>query len=94
MSGFFKDETARASKFRELLRDSDIDASATTIEGTKFTTDGDIQSLGFRLAIIEVKNEIGSKSTQPHAQGIWFYIHSTKSLVTRQACKDLINDHI
>jgi len=28
-----------------ILRDSDIRASATTIEGTKFTTDGDIQSL-------------------------------------------------
>jgi len=84
MSGFFEDEKARASKFREILRESDIDSSATTIEGTKFITDGDVQSLGFRLTIIEVKNEIGSKGAQPHAQGISYYIHSTKSLVTRR----------
>jgi hypothetical protein len=81
MSGFFKDESARASKFREILQDSGFDAFVTTIEGTKFKTDGDIQSLGFRRAIIEIKNEIGSGGAQPHAQGISYYIHSTKSSV-------------
>jgi hypothetical protein len=81
MSGFFKDESVRASKFREILQDSRFDAFATTIEGTKFKTDGDIQSLGFRCAIIEIKNEIGSGGAQPHAQGISYYIHSTKSSV-------------
>jgi hypothetical protein len=82
MSGFFKDEAGRASKFREILEDSGIDTSATKIEGTKFKTEGDIQSQGFRRTIIEVKNEIGSKGAQPHAQGISYYIHSTKSSVT------------
>lgn len=81
MSGFFKDELARASRFREILRESDIIASATVIEGTKYTTDGDIQLLGFRFAIIEVKNEISSGGPEPHAQGISYYIHSTKSSV-------------
>jgi len=84
MSGFFEDEKARASKFREILRDLGIHASATTIEGTKFITDGDVQLLGFRLAIIEVKNEIGSLGAQPHAQGISYYIHATKSSVAGQ----------
>ena len=51
------------------------------IEGTKYTTDGDIQLLGFHFAIIEVKNEISSKGPKPHAQGISYYIHSTKSSV-------------
>jgi len=82
MSGFFVDEAGRASKFREILQDSGIDTSATKIEGTKFKTDCDIQSQGFRHTIIEVKNEIGSKGAQPHAQGISYYIHSTKSSVT------------
>jgi len=81
MSGFFKDELAQASRFREILRESDIIASATVIEGTKYTTDGDIQLLGFHLAIIEVKNEISSGGPEPHAQGISYYIHSTKSSV-------------
>ena len=84
MSEFFEDEKARASKFREILRDLGIHASATTIEGTKFITDGDVQSLGFRLAITEVKNEIGSLGAQPHTQGISYYIHATKSSVAGQ----------
>jgi hypothetical protein len=82
MSRWLEDETARASMFREILRDSDIHASATTIEGTKYTTEGDIQSHSFRLAIIEAKKEIGAKGPEPHAQGISYYIHSTKSSVT------------
>lgn len=82
MSGFFKDELVRASKFREILRESGIVASATVIEGTKYTTDGDIQLRGFRLAIIEIKGEIGSRGSEPHAQAISYYIHSTKSSVT------------
>jgi len=61
MSRFFDDELTQASKFREILRDSDIHASVTIIEGTNFTTEGDIQLHGFRLAIIYAKNEIGSK---------------------------------
>src|SRR5882762_4041600 len=65
---FFKDESARASMFREILHDSHFEAFETKVEGTKFKTDGDIQSLGFRRAIIEIKNEIGSGRAQPRAQ--------------------------
>ena len=54
MSDFFDNEAAQASKFREILRDSDIDTSATVVEGTGFTTDGDIQLKGFRFVILEV----------------------------------------
>jgi hypothetical protein len=81
MSGFFTHESTRASKFREILRDSHFEAFVSKIEGTRFKTDGDIQSLGFRRGIIEMKNEIGSGGPQPHAQGISYYIHSTKSSV-------------
>jgi len=84
MPEFFHDEDTRASEFRGILRDSGIDTSATTIEGTKFKTDGDIQSRGCRLAIIEVKNEIGSKGAEPHAQSILYYFHSTQSSVAHR----------
>lgn len=79
MSGFFTDETGRASKFRELLRQHDIDLRATTIDGSNYTTDGDVQYKGFRYAIAEVKNEIGSTKAEPHMQVLSYYIHSTTS---------------
>jgi hypothetical protein len=47
MSGFFKDESTRASTFREILQDSHFEAFVTKIERIKFKTDGDIQWLGF-----------------------------------------------
>jgi hypothetical protein len=80
MSDFFKDEMTRPAKFREILQDSDIDASATRNDGTKFMTDGDVQSQDFRHAIIEIKNEIESLGAEPHAQAISYNIHATKVL--------------
>ncbi|KAG1792983.1 uncharacterized protein HD556DRAFT_1527757 [Suillus plorans] len=57
MSGFFTDEKARAYKFREVLQEHGINITATTISGTVYVTDGDIQYKGFRYAIAKVKNE-------------------------------------
>lgn len=82
MSGFFEDENARASKFREVLREHDIDIVAATIDYIKCTTDGDQQLKGFRYLIVEIKNEIGSKGAEPHAQAISYYIRSTKSFAS------------
>jgi hypothetical protein len=81
MSGFFKDESTRPSTFREILQGSGFEVFKTKIGGTQFKTDGDIQSLGFRHTITEVKNETGSGRAEPHAQGISYHIHSTKSSV-------------
>jgi len=67
MSGFFKDEGERSAKFREILRDHGIDLTASTIEYTKYTTDGDMRRGGSLYTIAEVKNEIGSKGAEPHA---------------------------
>lgn len=83
MSHFFDDEDAQASMFWEILQDSGMEAYATVIDGTKFKTDRDIHLQGFRHAIIEVKNEIGSKGAKPHAQAISYYICSTMSSVTK-----------
>ena len=81
MSRFFNEEVDRASKFRQILLDSNINTYMTTIEGTELVMDSDVQWHSFCCAIIQVKNEIGFNSTQPHAQGISYYIHSTKSTV-------------
>ena len=72
----------RASTFWEILLESHIEASAMVINRTSFITDSNVQLKGLRHAIIEIKNEIGSKGTEPHAQAISYYIHATKSSVT------------
>ncbi|KAJ8580322.1 hypothetical protein M405DRAFT_778345 [Rhizopogon salebrosus TDB-379] len=84
MSGFFTDETERSSKFRHILRDHGIDLTASTIDYTKYTTDGDMRCGGLLYAIAEVKNEIGSKGAEPHAQAISYYVQSSKSLAPQK----------
>jgi hypothetical protein len=42
-------------------------------------------SKNYKNKIEEIKNEIGSGGTQPHAQGISYYIHSTKSSVAERS---------
>jgi len=62
----------------------------TTIDGINFITDSDVQFQGSRYVIMEVKkNEIGSKGAEPHAQAISYYIHATKSSVTRTPASKL-----
>ncbi|KAG2116464.1 uncharacterized protein F5147DRAFT_568096, partial [Suillus discolor] len=79
MSGFFTDETARASRFREILQEHNIGMMGTTIDGTAYGPDGDIQHKGFRYAIAEVKSELGSTPAEPHMQAILYYIRFTES---------------
>jgi len=86
MSGFFNNEMERASAFRRVLREhAGIELSATKIDGTEYSTDGDIQYKGLRYAIAEVKNEIGSTNAEPHFQAISYYIHATKSFAKNKA---------
>ncbi|KAG2084900.1 hypothetical protein BD769DRAFT_1374621, partial [Suillus cothurnatus] len=84
MSGFFTNETFRASKFREILQEHGIDVRATTLSNSTCSTDGDMQYKGFRYAIVEVKNELGSTSTEPHMQALLYYIHSTKTFANKK----------
>ncbi|KAG1738714.1 hypothetical protein EDB19DRAFT_2039530 [Suillus lakei] len=81
MSGFFKDEDERTGVFRELLLQHDIDLRGTSINYTAYNTDGDMQYKGFRYAIAEVENEIGSTKADPHMQVLSYYIHSTTPFV-------------
>jgi hypothetical protein len=80
MFSFFTDGTTRASKFQEILQDSDIAVSATTIDGSLLTA---TFSSKFPLCDNRGKNKIGSKGAEPHTQAISYYIHANKSSVTR-----------
>ncbi|KDQ09443.1 hypothetical protein BOTBODRAFT_47593 [Botryobasidium botryosum FD-172 SS1] len=40
MAGFFRDELARMSKFRQIMRANGFDIMKSSVEGTDFTTDG------------------------------------------------------
>ncbi|KAG1731694.1 hypothetical protein EDB19DRAFT_2007418 [Suillus lakei] len=70
MSGFFKDEDERTGVI-----------PGTSINYTAYNTDGDMQYKGFRYAIAEVENEIGSTKAEPHMQVLSYYIHSTTPFV-------------
>jgi len=78
MSKIFSDESERVNEFIELLREHGIEARGSDIfgEGTTYRTDADIQVNGFRFVIIEFKNEIGAKGSEPLLQGIWYYQRS------------------
>ena len=78
MSEFYDDEDSRASHFREILAEHGIEMVATRIEGTKYQTDGDMQTKRHRYLIAEVKGEIGSKGAEPLFQVGWYYQESTK----------------
>jgi len=75
MSGFFDNETGRATKFQEILRKHGIELQATKIDPYEDFADGDMRFRGFRYAI--VKDEIVSAAAEPHAQAIWHYHYST-----------------
>jgi hypothetical protein len=74
MSNFFRDEDARAAEFHDILTRHGIPVVTSTItsKGHHFRTDG-------AVAIIEVKEEIGSKGAEPYAQVVLYYSHSTAS---------------
>jgi hypothetical protein len=78
MSRMYENETARAAKFREILADYGIVTMATKVDGTEFTTDGDMQYQRLRFLIIEVKLEIGSKGAEPLFQAIWYYLEAMR----------------
>jgi hypothetical protein len=72
MSQIYANETARAAKVREILANYGIEMMATKVDGTEYTTDGDIQFKRLRFLIIEVKLEIGSKGAEPLFQVIGY----------------------
>ena len=77
MSDYFPEEIGRVAALRTVLREHGINTSGTTLDNTKYTTDGDMQISGHRYVILEVKNEIASGSADPYSQAVSYYTHST-----------------
>jgi hypothetical protein len=74
MSEKFKDEKDRVKKLVDILSKYGIELRHSNIGS--YRTDGDIQIDGFRVVIIEVKNELCAGKTDPLLQAIWYYQRS------------------
>jgi hypothetical protein len=87
MSEFFPDERDRVTKFREILRDYDIDLAASEIEGGRGSrTDGDLRFKGLCYAVLEGKNNIGGGGgAHPLLQALIYYLTSMKEYSERDA---------
>lgn len=79
MCPFHDNEVCRQLKFIEILERYGIQISATSITGTKYTTDGDLFRAGHRPSIWEIKNDLGWSGAEPFCQGILYFYHSTKN---------------
>jgi hypothetical protein len=79
MSSFFRGKGARAAELRDILTSHGIPIATSTItsKGHYFCTDGAVAINGHLVAIIEVKEEIGSRGAEPYAQVVLYYSHST-----------------
>jgi hypothetical protein len=79
MSSFFRGEDTRAAELRDILTRHGIPVATSTItsKGHYFRTDGAVAINGHLVAIIEVKEEIGSRGAEPYAQVVLYYSHST-----------------
>ena len=79
MSNFFRDEDVCAAELHDILTRHGIPVITSTItsKGHHFHTNGAVAINGHLVAIIEVKEEIGSKGAEPYAQVILYYSHST-----------------
>jgi hypothetical protein len=73
LSPILDDEDGRATTFREIFQENNIIMSMTTIEHTKYRTDGDMHRNALRYLINEVKAEIGAKGAEPLFQAAWYY---------------------
>ena len=80
MADVYEKEMSRGAKIREVLGDAGITLVGSVIEGTSYTTDGDMQHYPHRYVIAELKNEIGSKAAEPYAQAATYYLESTRKL--------------
>ncbi|KIL66082.1 hypothetical protein M378DRAFT_10374 [Amanita muscaria Koide BX008] len=82
MSKFYPDEAERADSVRQLFTEKyDIDFVQTVIEGIAYSTDGDIgrtNCRNLRFAIIDFKNDVGSKGAEPLLQSIHYYLESNR----------------
>lgn len=79
MSGFFDNEDARMSKFREVMNRHGFDLTAAQVEGTKYQTDGDTRIGGFCVLVVEGKVEIAASGAEPLFQGAQYYLEFVRN---------------
>ncbi|KIL58321.1 hypothetical protein M378DRAFT_86656, partial [Amanita muscaria Koide BX008] len=93
MTQFYQDETDQANRIRQVFRDKyDIDFLQTVIEGTTHSTDGDEGDTNRRnlpFALIEFKNDVGSKESEPFVQSVLRYLESTRKQAPEMPCSVL-----
>ncbi len=80
MAEIYSAEEKRGSTIRDALHEAGITLVGTTIEETKYSTDGDLQYNRHRYMIAELKNEVGSLGAEPNAQAAAYYLESTRKL--------------
>jgi hypothetical protein len=78
MADFHAEEDVRGVALRKVLKDWGITLVQTTIEGTLYRTDGDLQYNQHRYVIAELKNEVGSGTAEPICQAASYYLESTR----------------
>jgi hypothetical protein len=78
MADFHAEEDVRGVALRKVLKDWGIALVQTTIEGTLYRTDGDMQYNHHRYIIAELKNEVGSGTAEPNCQAASYYLESTR----------------
>jgi hypothetical protein len=78
MADFHAREDARGSALLKVLQKWGISLVQTTIDGTQYRTDGDLQHNQHRFVIAELKNEGGSGTTEPYCQAAAYYLESTR----------------
>lgn len=85
MSNIYPDEDRRGTAIRDALYKMGITLVGTTIEASKYRTDGDLQHNRHRYVIAELKNEVGSLGAEPNAQALVYYLESTRNLAVQCA---------
>ena len=73
MSSFYGNESAQATKIREIFKHYGLVFIHTKIGHTNYETDRDISLNGLRYALTEIKNEICSSGAEPYAQAALYY---------------------
>ncbi|KAL4065048.1 hypothetical protein J3A83DRAFT_4263978 [Scleroderma citrinum] len=82
MSKFYSDEKSRAEAIRAEFSHWGLHLVVSkTPKG--FETDGDMFMKGHRLAITEIKNEIGNGGAEPYSQVCLYYLESTRSFAEK-----------
>ncbi|KAF8196058.1 hypothetical protein BJ912DRAFT_833628, partial [Pholiota molesta] len=85
MSGFFRNEAARAAEFLNILQQHGIFLSESSVGSKDFEifTHGHIQVDAHHIVILMLKNEICGGRSEPYAQAILSYMHTAWTATER-----------